>query len=135
MKIRSLFFSTALVLLAAGFALPEPADARGRGRRNYAEEMRQDDLRKEREEERDRRRKEYLERQKEMQESSQEHNAQQQQRYLDHRERQLDKVLDYGEGIERQRAPAPAAPAATGTCIYGPGDKVLHQPKGVVCSK
>lgn len=135
MKIRTLLLSTPLVLLAAGFALPERADARGSSRRNYADEMRQDDLRQQREEERERLRQQQIEHHEEMQRRWQEHSAQQQQRYLDHRERQLDKVLDYGEGIERQRAPAPAAPAATGTCIYGPGDKVLHQPKGVVCKK
>jgi len=138
MRTRPLSLSAAIAaLLIAGFALPESADARGGSRRNYADEMRQDDLRKEREEERDRRRQEQIEHHEETQRRWQEHQAQRQDRYLNHRERQLDKVLDYGDGLERQRAPgpAPAKPAPKGTCIYGEGDKILYQPKGVVCSK
>ena len=132
----SLFLAALAALLLCDLALPESADARSRQRRNYAEEMRRDDLRKERDRERQRLIQQQQEYEEERRESWQEHSAQQQDRYLNHRERQLDKWLDHKEGVERQRAPAPApAPAATGSCIYGAGDKVLYQPKGVVCSK
>ncbi len=57
------------------------------------------------------------------------HDAQRKERYLDHSGKQLDKWLG--------NKPAPAAPARkpSGTCIYGADDKVMYQPKGVVCEK
>ncbi|MCZ6784699.1 MAG: hypothetical protein O7G30_15470 [Proteobacteria bacterium] len=49
-----------IVVLAGSFALPEPAEARGSSRRrNYADEMRHDQLEDERREDRSREDREY----------------------------------------------------------------------------
>jgi uncharacterized protein HemX len=125
-----------LVALAGTFAIPDIADARSRQRRNYAEEWRQEELEDERREERERAREEYLQHQEEQQERYIEHSERSQDSRQHHRERQLDKVLDHWDGKERSYAPAASAPARkpSGTCIYGAGNKVLYQPKGVVCN-
>lgn len=126
--LRILTAASALVW-AGALLLPATADARSSSRRNYAEEWEQEEREERYREERERARQEYLESQKERQE-----------RYIQHQERQLDTVIDHHErtGHYGLHPPVPGAPAppskGSGTCIYGEGNKILYQPKGVVCT-
>lgn len=133
MTIRPLSLTTAFLLTMAGnFALPMPADARGSSRRNYADEWRREEREEEYREEREKARQDWQEHQKEQQQRYLEHDADRQQRYLDHSERQLDRLLGNDPNAS---VPAAPAPKKHGTCMYGADNKVVYQPKGVVCEK
>lgn len=127
----ALFF---LAVFVALFAMPEDADARSRQRRNYADEWRQEEREERARDEREKARQDWMQQQQEQQERYLEHAEQSQNSSQHHRERQLDKVLDHYDGVSRSYAPAAPAPSKpSGTCIYGAGNKVLYQPKGVAC--
>ena len=44
-------------------------------------------------------------------------------------------MIDYGDRVMGHEGAPPPPAKKSGTCIYGEGDKVLYQPKGVVCGR
>ncbi|MCP3982995.1 MAG: hypothetical protein GY723_01320 [bacterium] len=126
MKTRSqLIHGIAAVFLGVCILLPAIADARGSSRRNYADEMRRDRIRKERDDEsRERQERYYKER------------SERQERYIEHRERQLDSYISHRDRVHGTSpsggsggAPAPSG----GPCMYGGNNEVIHRPAGAVC--
>ncbi|MBW2242969.1 MAG: hypothetical protein JRH01_13375 [Deltaproteobacteria bacterium] len=122
---HQLIAGAATLLLSAAILLPAIADARGSGsRRNYADEMRRDRIRDDREDER-----------REREERHYKESAERQERYYEHREKQSDKYIAHSDRVwGTTPAGSGASPArSAGPCMYGTNNEVIHRPAGAVC--